>query len=286
MQQTNKKLRLDDFLAEKGYFKTKSKAHGNILAGKVKVNGEVITKAGTQINPDKIEKIEIESMPYVGRGGFKLEKALKEFNINLKGKICLDAGASTGGFTDCMLQNGAAKVYAVDVGYGQLAWKLRNHPQVEVIERTNIRKATVSDIYKNEINLAEFCAADLSFISLKKVLANIKNLLNPENHEIIALIKPQFEAEKENVPKSGVVKDKNIHVKVIENIVNYACEINLCPINLTWSPVQGPAGNTEYLIHLKKTAPDLIYKDDNFKEFINKTVNGAYEHFDKNKIKK
>ena len=309
----NKKERLDNFLVSKGYFDTKSQAQGNILAGKVKINGEVLTKAGTQINPDKVENIEIQSMPYVSRGGFKLEKALKEFNINLTGKICLDAGASTGGFTDCMLQSGAGKVYAVDVGYGQIAWKLRNDPKVEVIERTNIRTITPEEIYKEEngkkSEFAEFCTMDLSFISIIKVLKNIKNLMNPEKHEIIALIKPQFEAGKDQVPKSGVIRDKNIHVNVIQNIIDFACTINLSPVNLyenefdfqkigeaefsenrhsrfalTYSPIQGPAGNIEYLIHLKKSNPEQVCNSQELEKSVIKTVEKAHEHFNPNKI--
>jgi len=284
----NKKERLDNYLLEKGYFDTKSQAQGNILAGKVRVNGEVLTKSGTQINTEKPQNIEIESMPYVSRGGFKLEKALKEFNINIHDKICLDAGASTGGFTDCMLQNAAAKVYAVDVGYGQIAWKLRNDTKVIVIERTNIRNVAVEEVYKDisseEVNkFAEFCTMDLSFISIIKVLKNIKNLMNPEKQEIIALIKPQFEAGKEQVPKTGVVKDKNIHVNVIKNIADFASEINLFPVNLTFSPIQGPAGNIEYLVYLKNKAE---YNETEFEKSITETVEKAHEHFISNKINK
>ncbi len=275
----NKKERLDNYLVSKGYFDTKSQAQGNILAGKVKINGEVLTKAGTQINIEKTYNIEIKSMPYVSRGGFKLEKALKEFNINLDNKICIDAGASTGGFTDCMLQNNAAKIYAVDVGYGQIAWKLRSNPKVVIIEKTNIKNAAFKEIYKENKEKAEFCSMDLSFISITKVLENIKNLMNLEKQEIIALIKPQFEAGKAQVPKSGVVKDKNIHVNVIKNIVNYACEINFSPVNLTYSPIQGPAGNIEYLIHLTNT--DSIQNGD-FEKLIKDTVEKAHDHFNPN----
>lgn len=276
------RIRLDDLLVNAGHFETKSQSAGAILAGKVKINGEVLTKAGTQINPEKEFNVEIESMPYVSRGGFKLEKALKEFKIDLNGKICLDAGASTGGFTDCILQNGAAKVYAIDVGYGQIAWKLRNHSQVVVIEKTNIRNASVEEIYGDEgAEMAEFCAMDLSFISLTKVLPNIKNLLNPENQEIVALIKPQFEAEKSQVPKSGVIKDKNLHINIIQSIVKFSCEIGFYPINLTYSPVQGPAGNIEYLIHLKNIGnPNPL-----FEKLITEIVEKAHEHFNSNKVK-
>lgn len=287
----NKKERLDNYLVSKGYFDTKSQAQGNILAGKVKINGEILTKSGTQINTEKPQNIEIESMPYVSRGGFKLEKALREFNIDVKDKICLDAGASTGGFTDCILQNGAEKVYAVDVGYGQIAWKLRSNPKVAVIERTNIRNVKPEEVYKDicmeENNkFAEFCAMDLSFISITKVLENVKNLMNSEKHTIVALIKPQFEAGKDQVPKTGVIKDKNIHVNVITNIINFACTINLSPVNLSYSPIQGPAGNIEYLIYLENSTPDTIYDLQEFEKSINETVEKAHEHFNSNKINK
>lgn len=281
---TGKKERLDNYLVEQGYFDTKSQAQGAILAAKVKVNGEFLTKAGTLINKEKQQNIEIESLPYVSRGGFKLEKALKEFNIDLKGKVCLDAGASTGGFTDCMLQNGAGKVYAIDVGYGQIAWKLRNDPKVEVIERTNIRNATAEEIYKGSSDFAEFCAMDLSFISITKVIENVKTLMNPEKHEIVALIKPQFEAGKDQVPKSGVIRDKKIHVNVINNIINFACTINLSPVNLDYSPIQGPAGNIEYLIHLKKSDTELYFDRQKLDKLIEETVEKAHEHFNQNKI--
>jgi len=287
----NKKERLDNYLVANGYFDTKNQAQGNILAGKVKINGEILTKSGTQINTEKPQIIEIESMPYVSRGGFKIEKALNEFNINLQDKICLDAGASTGGFTDCMLQNGAAKIYAVDVGYGQIAWKLRSNPKVVVIERTNIRNVKPEEVYKDitleeSNNFAEFCTMDLSFISITKVLGNIKNLMNPEKQEIVALIKPQFEAGKDLVPKSGVIKDKNIHVNVIKNIINFACTINLSPVNLVYSPIQGPAGNIEYLIHLKKSNTDEIFDQQEFEKLITETTEKAHEHFNSNKINK
>jgi len=229
-------------------------------------------------------------------GGFKLEKALKEFNIDIAGKICLDAGASTGGFTDCMLQNGAEKVYAVDVGYGQIAWKLRNDPKVAVIERTNIRTATPEEVYKNfgtchselvsesESIKAEFCSMDLSFISIIKVLKNVKSLMNPDKHEIIALIKPQFEAGKDLVPKSGVIRDKNIHVQVVRDIINFACTISLSPVNLSYSPIQGPAGNIEYLIHLKKSYPEQVCDPQEYEKSVIATVEKAHEHFNPNKI--
>lgn len=282
-----KKERLDNYIVSKGYFETKNQAQGAILAGKVRINGEVLTKAGTQIKTDKPQIIEVESSPYVSRGGFKLEKALKEFDIKINGKICLDAGASTGGFTDCMLQSMAAKVYAVDVGYGQIAWKLRNDNRVVVIERTNIRKVSSEEVYKDlSVEFAEFCAMDLSFISIIKVLENITKLMNPEKQEIIALIKPQFEAGKNQVPKNGVVKDKNIHVNVIKNIIDFACTINLSPVHLTYSPIQGPAGNIEYLVCLKNHNQDNDFDKQEFENTITEIVEKAHEHFNPNKISK
>jgi len=266
-----KKERLDSILLERGLFETKSQAQAAIMAGKVKLDGKTVTKAGTQVLPDVALNVEIETLPYVSRGGLKLEKALKVFDISVKDRICLDAGASTGGFTDCMLQNGAKKVYAVDVGYGQLAWKLRNDPRVVVIERTNIRHATFEEIYKESTEPADFAVMDLSFISITKVLANIKNLMNPDKQEIIALIKPQFEAGKDQVPKSGVIKDKNIHVNVIKYVTDFACTLSLFPVDLTYSPIKGPAGNIEYLVYLSNQQGNLD------EEKIRMVVEEAYE---------
>lgn len=244
------KKRLDNLLVEMGLFETKSKAQASILAGKVKVDGEKITKAGFQVNDKKgLPLIDIESMPYVSRGGFKLEKAIKSFNIDLKNKICLDAGASTGGFTDCMLQNGASKVYAVDVGYGQLDWKLRSDDRVVTIERTNIKNCSIEDVYAESEKSAQFLAADLSFISLNKVLDNMKNLL--KEYELVLLIKPQFEAGRENIEKGGVVRNKSVHVDVINKVIEYAQGLNLFAQDLAYSPITGPAGNIEYVIYLK-----------------------------------
>lgn len=277
-----KKERLDTILVNLGYFDNKSKAAAAILAGNVKINDEVISKAGFQIDPSKKMEIEIKSMPYVSRGGFKLEKALKTFDVKVKDRICLDAGASTGGFTDCLLQNGAKKVYAVDVGYGQLAWKIRNDERVKVIEKTNIRTCSFEDIYntKNnqpnvilnsfqnlisegpcdpetssgrrvDIEIADLLVMDVSFISIEKVLPNLKKLLRPDFHELICLIKPQFEAGKNIVDKgNGVVKDKEIHIEVINKIIDFTKSLDYKIIDLTFSSIKGPAGNIEYLIHL------------------------------------
>lgn len=275
MKNKPKKIRIDALLVERGLFESKSQAQKAISDGTVKINGMVYEKAGSQILENALIEIETEKNPYVSRGGFKLEQAVNEFQLDIKDKICLDAGASTGGFTDCMLQNGAKKVYAVDVGYGQLAWKLRTDPKVIVIEKTNIRNASFEQIYKDispsdSENLPEFCAMDLSFISITKVLENVKNLMRPNEIEIIALIKPQFEAGRDDVPKTGVVKDKTVHFKVIKNVVEFAYNIGLFTESLTYSPIKGPAGNIEYLIYLKdrQTVPFSL-------EQIEKVVNKA-----------
>lgn len=263
------KERLDKILVDRGFFETKSKAQGAIMAGDVKINDEVITKSGYQLEVKETTKIEIKSLPFVSRGGLKLDKAVKAFDINLSGRICLDAGASTGGFTDCMLQNNAQKVYAVDVGYGQIAWKLRSDSRVKVVERTNIKNCDSSEIYDENDILPDFCAMDLSFISITKVLDNIKKLMNPEKQEIVSLIKPQFEAGKELVGKNGVVREKSTHLKVIQEVIEYAQSIGLFPQRLTYSPIKGPAGNIEYLLQL------VNYQTDFDTELINTVVDSA-----------
>lgn len=249
-----KKERLDTILVNLGYFDNKSKAAAAILSGNVKINDEVITKAGFQIDPSKKFEVEIKSMPYVSRGGFKLEKALKTFDVIVKDRVCFDAGASTGGFTDCLLQNEAKKVYAVDVGYGQLAWKIRSDERVKTIERTNIKNCEFNEIYAEEDKvsgeIADLLVMDVSFISIEKVLPNLKKLLKPEFHELICLIKPQFEAGKNLVDKGGVVKDKNVHVNVINRVIEFAKSLEYKVLDLTASPIKGPSGNIEYLIHL------------------------------------
>ena len=244
------KERLDKYLTDLGYFETKSKAAAAILAGHVKINDEYITKAGFQINPAKEYEIIVKSMPFVSRGGFKLKKALDTFPVKIEGRICLDAGASTGGFTDCLLQNGAKFVYAADVGYGQLDWKIRSDERVKTIERTNLKNCAFEEIYSENEPIADLLVSDLSFISLTKVLPNLKNLLSPDFHEMILLIKPQFEAGKEKVEKGGVVRDKKVHQEVIENVINCAKELNYSINDLTFSSIKGPSGNIEYLIWL------------------------------------
>ena len=248
------KERLDKYLTDLGYFETKSKAAAAILAGHVKINDEYITKAGFQINPAKEYDIQVKSMPYVSRGGFKLKKALDTFPVTIKDRICFDAGASTGGFTDCLLQNGAKFVYAVDVGYGQLDWKIRSDKRVKVIERTNLKICSKDDIYAENDTLADLLVSDLSFISLTKVLENLKSLLNPDFHEMICLIKPQFEAGKDKVEKGGVVRDKQVHREVITNVINFAKNIGYHITDLTYSSIKGPSGNIEYLVWLTTAA--------------------------------
>lgn len=258
-----KKERLDKYLVDLGYFDNKSKASAAIIAGDVLINDERISKAGFQINTQKEYNIRIKTMPYVSRGGFKLEKALKTFNLNVKDRICLDAGASTGGFTDCLLQNGAKFVYAVDVGYGQLDWKIRSDSRVKTIEKTNLKICSKEDIYDENDTIADLLVCDVSFISLEKVLPNFQKLLQ-KKQELVCLIKPQFEAGKELVEKGGVIKNKNTHYKVIENVVKYAKNLNYYILNITHSAIKGPCGNIEYLIHLsseEQIEPSFSIKD-------------------------
>ncbi len=256
------KKRLDLILFERGFFDTKNSASANILAGNVKINGEAVVKAGTMFdenvlfNDEKPALIEIESIPFVSRGGLKLEHAIKEFNIDIKDKICIDMGASTGGFVDCMLQNGAKFVYALDCGYNQLAWKLRQDKRVKSIEKINVKNCSPKEVFDDgelENNgLPVFMSMDLSFISIKKVLENCKNFIS-NDAECVILIKPQFEADRADIMKGGVVKDDAVHKKIIEDIENYVNTIGFKVLGLTKSPIQGAKSkNTEYLIYLKR----------------------------------
>lgn len=245
------KLRLDTLLVEKGYCDSREKARRVIMAGLVFVDNQKSDKPGLKVNVNSEILVKGNVLPYVSRGGLKLEKAIKEFNIDLHDLICLDIGASTGGFTDCMLQNNAAKIYSIDVGYGQLDWKLRQNPQVVVMERTNIRYLESKDLEE----LADFASIDVSFISLRLVLPTVKKLLKNAS-EIVALIKPQFEAGREKVGKKGVVKDINTHKEVVSNIVDYAIETGFQVLNFSYSPIKGPEGNIEYLLHLKNIPSD------------------------------
>ena len=256
-----KKERLDKVLVDLGYFENKSKASAAILAGSVKIGTEIITKAGYQIDTSKEYDFNIKTMPYVSRGGFKLKKALDTFNVEIKDRICFDAGASTGGFTDCLLQNGAKFVYAVDVGYGQLDWKIRSSEKVKTIEKTNLKICNFDDIYSKNEPVADLLVSDLSFISLEKVLPNLKTLLNPNFHEMVCLIKPQFEAGKEFVEKGGVVRDKNVHEQVINNVINCVNSLDYAIKGLTYSSIKGPAGNIEYLIWFSTENIENNYSD-------------------------
>lgn len=243
----NKKLRLDILLVNKNFFEDKDKAKRHIMAGVVFVDNQKVDKPGTPVSEDSSIFIKHKAIPYVSRGGLKLEKAINEFEIELNNKVCLDIGSSTGGFTDCMLKNKASKVYAIDVGYGQLDWKLRQDPRVVTMERTNIRNVTREQIK----NGADFASIDVSFISLKLVLPVAKELLNLHG-EIVALVKPQFEAEKKDVGKKGVVRDINIHISVANDIAIFAESIGLQIIDFSYSPIKGPEGNIEYLLYMKK----------------------------------
>ena len=242
------KIRLDVALVEKGFAESREKAKALIMAGIVYVNNQKSDKAGTTVKAEDIIEVRGETLKYVSRGGLKLEKAVKVFDFSLENAICADIGASTGGFTDCMLQNGAKKVYAIDVGYGQLAWKLRTDERVVNLERTNFRYVTTEQV-PDEL---DFASVDVSFISLSLILPVMRTLLK-DSGQAVCLIKPQFEAGRENVGKKGVVREKSVHIAVIEKIVNLIAENNFTLLGLDFSPVKGPEGNIEYLCHIKKS---------------------------------
>ncbi len=242
------KERLDVILVNQGYAPSREKAKAIIMSGNVYVNGQKEDKAGTSFDESKVTiEVRGNSLKYVSRGGLKLEKAMEQWALPLEGLICMDIGASTGGFTDCMLQNGAKKVYSVDVGHGQLAWKLRNDERVVCMEQTNFRYMTREDI-ADEL---DFASVDVSFISLTKILIPARNLLKT-NGQMVCLIKPQFEAGKDKVGKNGVVREPEIHKEVIHKILDYADSIGFEVLHLEYSPIKGPEGNIEYLVHLKK----------------------------------
>lgn len=259
-----KKTRLDVAVFEQGYAPSREKAKAIIMAGIVYVNNQKVDKAGFELKEGDVLEVRGKTLQYVSRGGLKLEKAMQEFPITLEGKICMDVGASTGGFTDCMLQNGAVKVYSVDVGYGQLAWKLRTDERVVNLERTNFRYATREQI-PDEI---DFASVDVSFISLKHILPNLNTLLASDG-QAVCLIKPQFEAGKEKVGKKGVVRDLNVHLEVVENVINLALENGFSVMGLQFSPIKGPEGNIEYLIYLNKSSTPIVSENVNAKELVN-----------------
>lgn len=276
------KERLDVLLVRQGLAESREKAKAVIMAGCVYVNNQKEDKAGAMFDESKVQfEVRGNALRYVSRGGFKLEKAIDRFGVELNGKICMDIGASTGGFTDCMLQNGAKRVYSVDVGHGQLAWKLRNDERVVCMEKTNFRYMLPEDIEDR----IDFASVDVSFISLDKILEPAYHLLKP-SAQVVCLIKPQFEAGKEKVGKKGVVRDPQVHREVIERVFAFTLEKGFTILHLDFSPIRGPEGNIEYLMHLVKTeqvAEDfdpIGFVQDNFAGLIRETVDLAHETLD------
>ena len=274
-QEKVKKERLDILLVNRGLAPSREKAKAIIMSGIVYVDGDKEDKAGTTFPENVNIEIKGNTLKYVSRGGLKREKAMNEFGLKLNDFVCMDVGSSTGGFTDCMLQNGATKVYAVDVGHGQLDWKLRNDDRVVCMEKTNIRYVTPENIDDR----LDFSSIDVSFISLTKVLLPVKELLK-DTGRIVCLIKPQFEAGREQVGKKGVVRDKKVHEEVIEMVVDYAKSIELYPLMLDFSPVKGPEGNIEYLLCLSKNPNDVDEIGDSHFN-INEVVLASHKTLDK-----
>ena len=266
------KERLDVLLVNRGLAPSREKAKTMIMEGNVFVNNNREDKAGSTFPEDCQIEVRGKTLQYVSRGGLKLEKAMTHFGITLEGKICMDIGASTGGFTDCMLQNGASKVYAVDVGYGQFAWKLRQDERVVCMEKTNIRYVTPEQIG----DALDFASVDVSFISLTKVLGPAKELLK-EDGQMVCLIKPQFEAGREKVGKKGVVRDKGVHEEVIEKVISFALETGFSIYNLEYSPIKGPEGNIEYLVYIGRSEEPK--KEESVD--IHAVVEAAHEQLDK-----
>lgn len=266
------KERLDVLLVNRGLAPSREKAKTMIMEGNVFVNNNREDKAGSTFSEDCQIEVRGKTLQYVSRGGLKLEKAMTHFGITLEGKICMDIGASTGGFTDCMLQNGASKVYAVDVGYGQFAWKLRQDERVVCMEKTNIRYVTPKQIG----DALDFASVDVSFISLTKVLGPAKELLK-EDGQMVCLIKPQFEAGREKVGKKGVVRDKRVHEEVIEKVISFALETGFSIYNLEYSPIKGPEGNIEYLVYIGRSEEPK--KEESVD--IHAVVEAAHEQLDK-----
>ena len=267
------KERLDVLLVKRGLAVSREKAKAVIMAGSVYVDNQKEDKAGTMFADTVQIEVRGNTLKYVSRGGLKLEKAMTHFGLSLEGCICMDVGASTGGVTDCMLQNGAVKVYAIDVGHGQLDWKLRNDPRVVCMEKTNIRYVTPEDIDEK----ADFSSIDVSFISLTKVLPPVYELLKDQG-QVVCLIKPQFEAGREKVGKKGVVRDPAVHREVIEKVTDFASKTGFALLNLEYSPIKGPEGNIEYLLHLQKKQEGLP-EDGNID--IDGTVGQAHKELDK-----
>ena len=272
------KERLDLLLVNRGLAPSREKAKTMIMEGNVFVENEREDKAGSMFDTEAKIEIKGNTLKYVSRGGLKLEKAMTHFDIELNDKVCMDIGASTGGFTDCMLQNGAVKVYSIDVGYGQLDWKLRQDDRVVCMEKTNFRYMTPEDIP----DVLDFASVDVSFISLDKILTPAYALLK-EQGEMVALIKPQFEAGREKVGKKGVVRDPKVHEEVISRIVRHADEVSFEVLDLSYSPIRGPEGNIEYLIHLRKNPERTVYPDIPavFEKKIKEIVEEAHQELEK-----
>lgn len=266
----NKKERIDKLLVDRCFFETREKARAAIMCGIVYVDEQRIDKPGQNVSISSNIIIKSNTMPYVSRGGLKLKKAIDSFDITVKGKIALDVGASTGGFTHCLLEHGAKKVYAVDVGYGQLSWKLRNDSRVVCMERTNVRHLAPRQIP----DVIDIVTIDASFISLKLIIEPIKLILK-YNGEIVCLVKPQFEAGREKVGKKGVIKDVITHTEVLENMIDYVLKSGLTVLGITYSPIKGAEGNIEYLLYLKKDFSDLNVAD--FKIIIEEVVKESHE---------
>ena len=252
------KERLDVILVNQGYAPSREKAKAIIMSGNVYVNGQKEDKAGSSFDLSKIQlEVRGSSLKYVSRGGLKLEKAMNSWQLTLEQAVCMDIGASTGGFTDCMLQNGAAKVYSVDVGHGQLAWKLRNDERVVCMEKTNFRYLTRADIQDD----LDFASVDVSFISLTKILIPARNLLK-DGGEMVCLIKPQFEAGRDKVGKKGVVRERSVHEEVIHKVIDFAYSIGFDVVHLEYSPIKGPEGNIEYLVHIRKNGERALERSE------------------------
>ena len=257
------KERLDVLLVSKGFFDSREKAKRAIMAGLVFIGQERYDKAGTMVPEDADIHVKGDTCPYVSRGGLKLEKSIRIWGLDLEGSVCMDIGSSTGGFTDCMLQNGASRVYALDVGTNQLAYSLRVDPRVVVMEKTNIR-----DLDTDSFEKLDFISIDVSFISLNLVLPVASRLLK-EGGQMVALVKPQFEAGREKVGKGGIVRDKSVHREVVENVVKYAENADLRPCGLSYSPITGAKGNIEYLLYMKKTSDeDVLLKEADIRNIV------------------
>ena len=260
--------RLDVELVNKGLVESREKAKALIMAGQVYVDGQKAYKAGDKVKEGQMIEVKGGQLPFVSRGGLKLDKSIKSFSLDLNGLVCADIGASTGGFTDCMLQNGASKVYSIDVGYGQLAWQLRNDPRVVNMERTNIRYIDMS-LITDDIS---FISIDVSFISLRLVLPVAFEMLCAGG-QLVALVKPQFEAGREEVGKKGVVRDINIHKKVIQNTIDIANEIGFSVVDVDFSPIKGPEGNIEFLLYLRKDAQGQLVSEQKIIQITNEAHN-------------